>query len=238
MKQYFIAENGKPIGAFSLEDLKYRLIHPVTLIWSEGWSAWQTVEAASATYPELAGIIGKAEQAPIENSHRVLSKVGMLIDQLLSRNEYRIETHFFYKRLHKRRSRYLAAPAKRQRAISFFLSSYAVLLLTSLCLGLSWGWFVAKCWMMFMAASEFPYLYGMAQKLSDDVLRSSLYFVPQRLWNWLTRFSGAAAAIGLATFVGNILAPAFALYQLFHYMTACHPTEMAQSESLAKSSAS
>lgn len=232
MKEFYIVEDGTPIGAFSIDDLRYRLIEPVTLIWREGWQEWQTVKAASSQHPELEAVIGEAEQTSFQTADMLLGRVGCFIDQFLSHNEHRTESHFFFKWLKLRRERYLAASSYKQRAIGFFLSVAVLFFFASLCFGPSWGWFVAECWVMFMAASEFPYFYRMLKKLSDDVLRTTFSFIPYRVWNWLERFSRLVSAFGLAYFLGGVLTPVYVLYQVFRYTTASATPQLKQGEDM------
>ena len=40
-KEYFIEQNGKKEGAFTLEELKQKDIYDSALIWKAGWEEWK-----------------------------------------------------------------------------------------------------------------------------------------------------------------------------------------------------
>ena len=40
-KEYFIEQNGKKAGAFTLEELKQKDIYDSALIWKAGWEEWK-----------------------------------------------------------------------------------------------------------------------------------------------------------------------------------------------------
>lgn len=232
MKEYYIVEDGKPRGAFSVDDLQRRNIQPTTLIWHEGWIDWQTMEAASSELPELQTTIGE----PIEEEDEILSSfpllrffnlsymnrtIGQRIDQLLERKQDKTRSHFFYRWLNRRRTFFLELPLYKQEGKCFFYFALLILMVLGLVIGNGWGWLMFKIWIVSLAFMQFSYLASKVVTFLSTIAHSVLAFLPK----WLRRFliqpySMIPMAIIIITyFWGWLIALVYCLYQLFIYFT-------------------
>lgn len=228
MKEYYIVEDGKPRGAFSIDDLQRRNIQPTTLIWHEGWIDWQTMETASSELPELQTTIGEPmeEEEEISSSFPLLrfvyvpymnKAIGQRIDQLLERKQ----DNLFYRWLNRRRTAYLELPLYKQEGKCFFYFALLILAVMGLVIGNGWGWLVFKTWIVSLAFMQFSYLASKVVTFLSTIAHSVLAFLPKRLRRFLIQpYSMIPMAIAIITyFWGWIIAIVYSLYQLFIYFT-------------------
>lgn len=248
MKEYFIVDKeGRPRGAFSVQELRYRHIQPTTLVWHEGWSDWQTMEAASVQLPELQTTIGEPVEDEDEFSSSspfgidwLYNRIHQWIDQLLARHHHQTESHFFYRWLARRRNYYLALPSHKEKAKRLWRVSWILWVFISFFFSMEWGWFAVYAWLVSQALREAPYAYTQLVIFAATIADRLLFYLPKRLRHWLMkpRLMQPVTVLVLTHFIGWHIALIYALYQLFVYVTGMQLSSFITFSSLKEQSLS
>ncbi|MBS9771053.1 MAG: DUF4339 domain-containing protein [Trichodesmium erythraeum GBRTRLIN201] len=228
MKEYYIAKGEEKTGPFSLDEMKIQTFYADTLIWKEGWQDW--IKASDV--PELQQLINNApppiklkEDAPIEDEvpkkdtqsivDKAYTRIGLAIDNLLEKNRDKVGQSAFYTYLNQARTFYKNLSEKKQRGLSFFISTLLIFLLASLIWGsFAWGYDITKYWIAFIALNQIKAIASIINTVTELVIFFTLVFLPEALKRPISRFAKNISILILAYFFGWVIAPIYIVYRI------------------------
>ena len=222
MKKFYIAKGQEKMGPFSIEEMAHQVYYANSMVWKDGWDDWQK----ASDVPELVPYINNAPppiKKPKEEKEKdaqsivdkAYTKIAIAIDKHLKKNSHKIGMSPFYTYLSQVRDFYKSLSEKKQRGLSFFISTALIFVIASLAMwSFSMGYNITKFWIAFIALNQIKAIESVIKTITHLVIFFTLVFLPEGLKDIISRFAKNISILILVYFFGWIVAPIYIIYRI------------------------
>ena len=227
MKEFYIAKGEEKTGPFSIEEMGHQIFYSNSMVWKDGWDDWQKASDVPILVPYINNAPPpikkpntqeekeKTEKKTQSTVDKAYTRIAITIDKHLEENSHKIGTSSFYTYLGQARDFYKSLSEKKQRGLSFFISTVLIFLFASLVMwSFSMGYNITKFWIAFIALNQIKAIESVIKTITHLVIFFTLVFLPEGLKDIISRFAKNISILILVYLFGWIIAPIYIIYRI------------------------